>query len=293
MKRFSERIGAKIPNKAIQVDGMSPELRNSIWNLVYNLYQVDDEKYWRDIAVFVARHYRKVPADEVPYDDYKCRDWMKKYFYTLEWFETYDILEFLVENHLGMTVKTTYGGRDRYYHAVKPDYIREVVNRILEAELSGFRFIGNILTPISDKAEVVEIEEAMTRSTAQGLDGAREHLKASLKLLGKKPEPDYRNAIKEAISAVESVARQLSGSPKTGIEGALEKLSKSTEIHPALKTGFKNLYGYASNEDGIRHAILDQPKVGFVEAKYMIVSCSAFINYLIQKAGDAGILKDK
>jgi hypothetical protein len=51
------------------------------------------------------------------------------------------------------------------------------------------------------------------------------------------------------------------------------------------------LYGYTSDDSGIRHAILDQPTVGFDEAKFMIVSCSAFVNYLIAKAGAVGLLK--
>jgi len=49
------------------------------------------------------------------------------------------------------------------------------------------------------------------------------------------------------------------------------------------------MYGYTSDEDGIRHAMLEEPDVGFEDAKFMLVACSAFINYLKVKADKASI----
>jgi hypothetical protein len=60
-------------------------------------------------------------------------------------------------------------------------------------------------------------------------------------------------------------------------------------MHSALEQGFKKIYGYTSDDSGIRHALLEKPTVDFEEAKYMLVSCTAFINYLIVKADKAGI----
>jgi hypothetical protein len=97
--------------------------------------------------------------------------------------------------------------------------------------------------------------------------------------------------VKESISAVESVARVLGKEDSQGLASALDELSKKTNVHGALRAGFVKLYGYTSDEDGIRHAILDEPNVGSDEAKYMIVSCSAFVNYLISKAQSADLLK--
>jgi len=76
----------------------------------------------------------------------------------------------------------------------------------------------------------------------------------------------------------------------SGLAPALEDLSKKTELHGALESAFNKLYGYTSDEDGIRHAILEEKEVGFDEAKYMIVACSAFVNFLISKAAATGLL---
>lgn len=43
---------------------------------------------------------------------------------------------------------------------------------------------------------------------------------------------------------------------------------------------FKKLQGYYSNEDGVRHATDKISKIDFKEAKYVLVMCSAIINFL-------------
>ena len=53
---------------------------------------------------------------------------------------------------------------------------------------------------------------------------------------------------------------------------------------------FVAIYGYTSDADGIRHAMIDDSKCDFEDAKYMLVSCSAFVNYLIMKATKAGVV---
>ncbi len=52
------------------------------------------------------------------------------------------------------------------------------------------------------------------------------------------------------------------------------------KIHPAMKSAFEKLYGYTSDANGIRHSNGLERKFTFEEAKYMLISCSAFVNYL-------------
>ena len=52
-------------------------------------------------------------------------------------------------------------------------------------------------------------------------------------------------------------------------------------IHPVLEAAFEKLYGYTSDASGIRHAgQIDGPEATFDEAKFMLVACSGFVNYL-------------
>lgn len=50
-------------------------------------------------------------------------------------------------------------------------------------------------------------------------------------------------------------------------------------MHTALKEGFLKLYGYTNDEDGIRHAMLEEPKLTAADAKYFLMSCTSFANY--------------
>jgi hypothetical protein len=73
---------------------------------------------------------------------------------------------------------------------------------------------------------------------------------------------------------------------------ALAKLETSAGIHPALKAGFASIYGYTSDSQGIRHALLDQgaPHVDEADALFMIGACASFVSYLIHKARAAGLI---
>ena len=54
------------------------------------------------------------------------------------------------------------------------------------------------------------------------------------------------------------------------------------KIPNGLKTAFSVLYGYTSNENGIRHALTENNTNATInEARFMLVTCSAFVNYLI------------
>lgn len=281
-EKFSARTGIVNSTPVIQTESMNNELKNSIWNFIYSQY-TSQWDYWIPLSKFIAQFFRKTPVDELPYSDYDCREWVKGYFYSLEWYKVYEFIEFMVENNSKILDRPQLRG-DKLIH---------VYNIIFEKELSGYRFISGVLAPISNPTETSEISDAIETTTRTGMLGAHQHLETALKLFGKKPEPDYRNAIKEAVSAVESMVKQLSNSDSQGLTGALLALEEKLEIHGALKQGFIKLYGYTSDENGIRHAILDEPNVGFDEAKYMIVSCSAFVNYLISKADACGLLSSK
>jgi hypothetical protein len=77
-----------------------------------------------------------------------------------------------------------------------------------------------------------------------------------------------------------------------GEKGTLGQLVKKLEdeigLHSALRNAFSSLYGYTSDEDGIRHAILESSTVGFDEAKFFLVTCSAFVNFVQSKVAASG-----
>jgi hypothetical protein len=153
--------------------------------------------------------------------------------------------------------------------------------------MSAFRFVGGIITQITDQAEIAEIEEAAEKVA----DHVKVHLNRALELLSDRKNPDYRNSIKESISAVEAICNLISGRSDATLGQALDAISISGKVrlHGALKRALGSLYGYASSSEGIRHALLDEEDLDFEDAKFMLVSCSAFINYMTVKSDKAGI----
>jgi len=59
---------------------------------------------------------------------------------------------------------------------------------------------------------------------------------------------------------------------------------KGVEIHPAFEGALEKMYGYTSDAQGIRHALLDESTLDSADALFMLVSCSAFVNYLKGKS---------
>lgn len=162
--------------------------------------------------------------------------------------------------------------------------VYKVVNEIFQQECVGYRFVNGEIIPITDDTEIKEIESAANVK----FEGCRAHIKKAIGFLSNRDNPDYKNSIKESISAVEAVCQIITKNDKASLGQALKLLEDSgVKLHHALKNSFSALYGYTSDEGGIRHAEgLFESNVTFEEAKYMLVSCSAFINYLIAEYGN-------
>ena len=69
-------------------------------------------------------------------------------------------------------------------------------------------------------------------------------------------------------------------SPKATLAEALKAIEKRGKLHPSLREGFSKLYGYTNDAGGIRHAMLDEPNLSMADARYFLLSCTSFINYL-------------
>ena len=158
----------------------------------------------------------------------------------------------------------------------------------MEKELSAYRFIGDSIGEITNEAEISAIEAVLADSSPfAGING---HLQNALEKFTDRKNPDYRNSIKESISAVESMARLITGDSKATLGKAIKRLKdKGLVLHPALEDAWSKLYGYTSDAGGIRHAMLEESTIRSSDAKYMLVSCSAFVSYLLELSREAGL----
>jgi len=288
MKPFSERYGHKQPKVDVQIDSMDDDLRNALWNEVYAAFSADAYGHYgflllsrSDESLYTAfwKSFFKLPLDKMSTEISGYLLSLKDLFEKLDWYEVYDLIEFMLD-----WIAKDYLSKNQLVA------FKNKLNSALESNLSGFRIIGDCVTPIIEDAEIEEIESAIR--LVEPLTGVKKHLKTSLEFFSRKHDPDYRNSIKESISAVESLCKIICGDPKATLGEALDSIEKNglVSLHKALKSGMSKIYGYSSDEQGIRHAFTDgKSEILQEDARFMLVSCSAFINYLIVKADKAEI----
>ena len=286
MKLFSQRKGIK-PNKNIfQTDNIDKDLRISLWNALHMCYLENlshpgttaHRKFHSNlISLFrmIWIHYFELPYDDMPLVSQEIYDRVKDYFFKCQWYEVYDFIEYIANN---FDEPSVFDGTNSKF--------MDICNSYLKTELSAYRFVGGEITQITEKEEIAEIEEALAEVKEEPV---RVHIKTALKMISDREDPDYRNSIKESISAVESLCKSIANKPKATLADALSEIEKNIELHGDLKSAFDSLYGYTSGARGIRHALMDMPNLDFEDAKFILVSCSAFINFLLEKSSKAGI----
>lgn len=191
------------------------------------------------------------------------------------WYRKLDLIEFTVK-YLH-TIDTKYDRRMFVFHSFV-----EQLNFEFKRLNFAYRVVNTEIVEITSDEELAAVESSMHDSP----HNIRMHLSKALELYAQRPTGDYRNSIKESISAVEAYCREITGEKTLG--EALNKINgKGLVIPQILKVAFEKLYAYTNQPNtGIRHALMDETGTytpASEEALFMLVSCSSFINYLNKK----------
>lgn len=283
--RFSERHGYS-ESKELQIEEIDDELETRLWNAferglwkpardARNSYGTEPARSLSRLVEILIEDFFIHDATTLRSTRFESRiEYIRDQYYALPWFKKYELIEEILK-----------------YREIPnlAEYIGNFIKRCnlaLEKENAAFRLIDGNVVKVTDEQEINAIEEAL--ASAEPYHGVREHLRAALQLMSDRDNPDYRNSIKESISAVESLCQELTGNNDATLGDALTALQRDTdiELHGALKAAYSSIYGYSSNADGIRHAMLKKSNVTHADAKYMLVSCTAFVNYLISKKAE-------
>jgi AbiJ N-terminal domain 4 len=271
MAWFSQRKGLKPIRQLVQINEMDHELRNAIWNALYReIFGARDfitHDRYKNPTIYpytklLWSDYLREPIDSRPNRQEELYDYIRNLFFNSSWNEVYDFVEFTV---------ACFDQNESLVNAL---------NFALESEMAGYRLIDRKIIELTDEAELDSVEQAINQSKFRA---AANHLQRALELIADRQNPDARNSIKESISAVESAAKEVTNLPKATLDDAIKLLEKKGELHPSLKAAFAKLYGYTSDEGGIRHAMLEESNLTKADALFFLVTCSAFINYLKSK----------
>lgn len=295
---FSDRNHIKQENTKIQYKEFDERTRKAIVNLSNRLFEIRSGEPYHggDFQDYLVRtFFTNVYNTIVPVNGSYDAEGFLIHFYDRTILEDdYDAVLTVVEyfaDHVGGEYGFLNNGEPlKAKFTDLPGVIipQEWFNDLFEKEFVGYRFVNKKITPITNEREIEAIDSAV-QSPYKDVD---EHLDKALIFLSDREHPDYPNSIKESITAVETLAVIFTGADRgqATLGKMLGKLeTQGLQIHPALKEAFNKLYGYASDGKAIRHTgNLDGPDATFEEAKYMLVSCSAFVNYLIGVSSKVG-----
>ena len=290
---FSDRNKINPVNTTIQIKDFDKrtrvQLQNMLSNMYEKVYQGDLSYLNENIQLFFRYVLGEIYSERIDvrtkYDD----DVFWKMVNGTILNDGYDDVLTLIEGIVQYWDK--YIQNERLYNPYNYRVFGEksvfsVANGIFEQEYIGYRFIDGIITPITDDLEINAIDETLKNK----YEPVKNHISKANSLLADRDNPDYENSIKESISAVEALCQIIAG--VDGREATLGNTLKKMEdngviIHKGLQSAFQKLYGYTSNANGVRHAgDIGGSSSTFEEAKFMLVACCAFINYLTSLNAD-------
>lgn len=151
MQKFSERKGYTQVSTLIQKEGMTDELRNSLWNILHREYWSKRGFIWRsnsrgDIDSFselLQEFHFKKRVDELPRDGTRQLSDIEQHFFGCKWYEVYDFLSFFCSVY------------------PRDEKLVNRINSVLKRELSAYRFVAGQVADITDEQEIEALKKLL------------------------------------------------------------------------------------------------------------------------------------
>ena len=277
---FSERNGLVKPSEALIVGDVPHDVANAISSALTRLMRMMDNSLIGsykseadELGEYIWSHImcRSLISYDAPLSGGRVAiaSWMQST--DTEWFRKLDLIEFVI-SRVDLTL-------------YKNQFIKEL-NERFESLGFGYRILGGHVVEIVAESELKSIEDAINQSR----NAISIHIAKALELHSKRPKGDYVNSIKESISAVEAMVRLETS--KVDFSDAVKELKKNgIYLQPRMEDAMIKLYAYTNQPDtGIRHPLMETDSnyvPSSAESLYMLVTCSALVNYLKAKKSAA------
>jgi hypothetical protein len=236
VSKFSERLGF-VPMKVdLGVRDMPVSLQNGLWDATKLFYLDGDLEFFGGGEVKLKRQLRYIAdrlwfdffrdsLDNSPRRAHELIRGVKQHFYSANFYMPYDLIEYMANLD------------EKEADHVDFDSYTKFCNNILERERSPFRFAGRSLVQVTSEEGRAAIEDAVTQDISVAVS---RHIKRAAELYSDPTAPDYRNSVKEAISAVEAAVRFVSGRKSVGVEKPLQSVMDDFVVHKAMRVGLRS-----------------------------------------------------
>jgi hypothetical protein len=273
-----------------QIDNAFPKsARIGLTHLLSDLVEKEYVANW----IAVARELRRIGRlPPVEYDKTKAlslrqaREDAEKILETLGWERAYDFCERL-HNHLACATGHYWNDefQERESKSEVQSFVAEELQRLFEEEGLAFEFKLGLVRRRGRKHTVDVTTRAQVVLGDQRLLGARKHYDKAMSFFRNPSKPDYENAVKEAVCAVEAAGKALFPEAKASTLGDLAKWlssnSKDVAIPKALVQTISGIYAYRSGGDGIGHGGAVGGAATAEVAEYVLAVCASQVIYLV------------
>jgi len=275
---FSKRLGLG-SNKGLPIYNDAPKgLRIGLWNLIEDLV---DHKILPTALPNYETLYNKLTAafhlerTKLSYYDVELEAMVLNLF---AWNEVFDVIQFLFtevyyysydEQENEWMIFPAKFSDARYQYTIK-------VNSILSTENIGWKLKSGFLersgNETLDSEVLIKARKLLSNPAYQG---PNEQFNSALKFFNQRPAPDKVNCIKEAVGALEGLARVLLKDPTVTLGKATDIFVKKGIIKKPFDRTFHALFGYASEMPGARHGAHDLPDIDMYETEFVLYSSAS------------------
>lgn len=218
-------------------------------------------------------YYREIrlALDERVIDNYlNSGDSFRKFLQDLPWDEFCTAIDIIVSHHGdsprrdGMINEVNALFRRQYFaYEIRNGRVERVGARIQEESIGSARII--LRNP-----ELQPVDEAFQKAIGH---------------YQRRPEPDWDNAVKDAVGAIEGLARILTAHPKEVLSDQIKIIQREKGIDPLLAEMLQKLYAYRGNKPGVGHGKAVGTGTTPEEAEFVMGTSASAIVYLARLYG--------
>ena len=162
-------------------------------------------------------------------------------------------------------------------------------NRLFQEEYLGWRLKEGLVERVGTEQSERLLDETRHFLEDVRFAGPEEQFAKAVRALSVRPDPDTANCVKDAVGALEGVARIVTSRPSAVLSRIVADLRDKKILHPALAKCFDGLYGYRGDAEGAAHGAVTGEPVPVAEAEMALNTSAALIIYLVNKDAEVGL----
>ncbi len=283
-------FSARTKGRYRQIDADFPRSARS--GLLHLLFDLVDRRYLPDWTV-AARELNRI--GRLPLTTYdpsslsslkQARADAEAALESIDWAKVYDFCERLYA-HLPKEL----GHEDQYgnynVQVARGDmqsYIAAELQRLFLEEGLAYEFTDGVVRRRGRRHTVELVARSQVVLGDSRLLSARKHFDKALQFFRHPSSPDYENAVKEAVCAVEAAGKLLFPVAKASTLGDLVRWLGSTSevaVPKAICQTLTGVYAFRSGGDGVGHGGASGGKATLEVTEYILAVCASQIIYLV------------